>query len=66
MMLFMETLKKLFVPHYTDNIVQVLTDDTLKEFHETAIVAKSHRDLLRKNGVTLQITVAAGADKHHD
>lgn len=63
-MMIMETLKKLFWPHYTDRIVQDLTDDTLKEFQQTAKVAKSHRDLLRKNGVTLQITIAAGADKH--
>lgn len=60
----METLKKIFLPSYTDNIVEPMTEDAQREFKATAKVAKSHRDLLKRNGVTLQIMVGAGADKH--
>lgn len=60
----METIKKLFLPSYTDDIVESLERDTQREFKATAKVAKSHRDLLKRNGVTLQIMVGAGADKH--
>lgn len=60
----METLKKIFLPSYTDNIVEPMTEDAQREFKATAKVAKSHRDLLKRNGVTLQIMVGAGGDKH--
>lgn len=60
----MDTIKKLFLPSYIDNIVDPMTEDAQREFKATARVAKSHRDLLKRNGVTLQIMVGAGADKH--
>lgn len=66
-MMIMETLKKLFVPSYTDKIVDRLNYDTQKEFKETSKIAKSHRDLLKKNGITFQIMSAAigsRGDKH--
>lgn len=60
----MNTIKKILFPSYTDSIVDPMTEDAQREFRATAKVAKSHRDLFKRNGVTLQIMVGAGADKH--
>lgn len=60
----MEAIHKLFFPSYTDKKVERITAANEKVFIDTARAARRHRDLLRRNGVTLQIMVAAVGDKH--
>lgn len=60
----MYTLKKLFKQSIVDDKVCSINNRTETILKDTAIVAKSHADLLRRNGVTLQILTGAGADRH--
>lgn len=58
-------LRKLFT-NDTDRQVAEIYKDAKKDFDSTAKIAKGHRDLLRKNGVTMQIFIATGGDHRHD
>lgn len=60
----LETLKRILFPSRTDRVVKKYNDESEAMLKEAARVAKSHRDLLRKNGVALQIYIATGGDKH--
>lgn len=46
----------------TDQKVHDIHEDTDKILKDTAKEAKQLRDLLRKNGVTMQIYIATGGD----
>lgn len=47
----------------TDAKVNAILKSTEKTSQETAVVAKDLHDLLKKNGVTLQIFIATGGDR---
>lgn len=55
---------KLFKPGHVDSQVDAISQANQQIFADTARAAKKARDLYRRNGVTLQIMVGAGADKH--
>jgi predicted sulfurtransferase len=61
----MTLLKKLFTQKATDQRVDAIYEDVTHKLEDTAKVAKRHRDLLQKNGVTLRIYIATGGDKRH-
>lgn len=61
----MALLKKLFTHKATDQKVDAIYKDVSHKLEDTAKVAKSHRDLLQRNGVTLRIYVATGGDRRH-
>lgn len=60
----MATIKKLIFPSYTDREVEKISRKNHQVFKETTKVARRNSALLKKNGVTLQIILSAGAD--HD
>lgn len=61
-----ESLKRLFVPHYTDKKVAAIHTENQKLFTESAVVAERYNKMLKKNGVTMRIAIASGhADKGH-
>lgn len=47
----------------TDEKVDSIHEDTARILGEAADEAKQLRDLLRKNGVTMQIYIATGGDR---
>lgn len=49
----------------TDTKAAEIAADNEQKLRETAIAAKKLRDLLKKNGVTLQIYIATGGDRRH-
>lgn len=55
-------LRKIFDPRYTDKKVDKLNDASKKVFDDTAKVAKRHADLMKKNGVMMQIYIVTGGD----
>lgn len=63
-MKIIELLRKVLLPSYTDKRVDEINAENKKAFDDTAETAKRHAELLRKNGVTLRIFIAAGGDKH--
>jgi hypothetical protein len=56
----MESLKMLFVPKYTDKKVGAINEETERLLAEAAITAARYNRLLKKNGVTMRIAIAAG------
>lgn len=62
---FKEMLKQLFVPGYTDKQVKAVHKDTLEKLQQVDKAADSYNKLLKKNGVTMQIVIAAGGEHHH-
>lgn len=58
-------LRKIF-SNDTDREVAQIVDPVRKQFKKTALTAKEQRDLLRKNGVGLQVVVATGGIEHHE
>lgn len=60
-----KVLRKLFTKD-TDRQVAEIYKVAKKDFDSTARVAKSHRDLLRLNGVAMQIFIATGGENRHD
>lgn len=60
----LDFLKKLFLPSATDSQVNAINAESKALLKDAAKVAKSHRDLLKRNGVSMQIVIAAGGDKH--
>jgi len=61
-----EDLKRLFVPHYTDKKVDAIHQETEKIASETTVVSTRYNKLLKKNGVTMRIAIAAGhGDRTH-
>lgn len=59
------TIRKIFDTRYTDREIQSIQADTTKKLEDTSTVAKRHVELLKKNGVMMQIYIATGGD-HHD
>lgn len=49
----------------TDDHAAEIAADNEKKLRETAESAKKLKELLLKNGVTLQIFIATGGDKRH-
>lgn len=60
----MNFLKKLFT-NETDRKVAEIQAHNEKIAKETSKAALDLKRLLKKNGVTLQIYIATGGDKHH-
>lgn len=60
-----EMLKKLFSASYTDRKVAEIHEDTEKKLAETSQAVARYNSLLKKNGVTMQIVIAAGGDHGH-
>lgn len=59
-----EMFKRLFT-NKTDKKVDELNRQSLQKIQDTGLVAKRHAALLKKNGVSMRIFIAAGGD-HHD
>ncbi len=57
-------LKRLFLSRPTDEKVAAINEERRAILQDVSKVAKRHRDLLKKNGVALQIYIATGGDKH--
>lgn len=55
-------LKRLFSKD-TDVYVDKIFKDASKQIRSTAKVAKIQRDLLQKDGITMQIYIATGGDR---
>lgn len=53
----------LFRRKHKDKIAHDITEENVRKAEEAARSAKQLRDLLRANGVTLQILVATGGGK---
>lgn len=51
-----------FMNKKTDEKVEAILKETSETTKDTAKVAKELRDLLKKNGVTLQIFIATGGE----
>lgn len=60
-----EIVKTIFVPSYTDKKVEAIHDDTQKKLDDANEAVKRYNELLKKNGVTMQIVIAAGGDHGH-
>lgn len=58
----MKKLTRLF-SHDTDKAVNEILDNTSMQSAEAATEAKKLADLLKQNGVTLQIYIATGGDR---
>lgn len=50
--------------HETDRQVHAIVEPVREQLKDTAKIAKKQRDLLRKDGVTMQIVIAAGGVRH--
>jgi hypothetical protein len=55
-----EIARRIFVPSVTDETVDQINAESKATLEEASKVAKRHRDLLRRNGVALQVKIAAG------
>lgn len=62
---FKEMLKQLFIPGYTDKKVKEIHKDTLEKIEGASGTSARYNALLKKNGVTMQIVIAAGGDHGH-
>lgn len=56
-------LKRLFLAKPTDQTVDRINSESRAVLEDTSTVSKRYRDLLKKNGVALQIYIATGGDK---
>lgn len=55
-----EMMKRLLLPGYTDKKVKAINRESQEILAESAVVAKRYNALLKKNGVTMRIAIAAG------
>lgn len=57
---FIEDMKRLLIPRYTDKKVNKIQEETTQILRESAEVSERYNKLLKKNGVTMRIAIAAG------
>lgn len=55
--------RKLFT-RYTDNKVDEINKQSIKQIEDAGKVALRHTELLKKNGIAYRIVIATGGDKH--
>ncbi len=58
-------LRKLFTREVDRQVEAIYNDEVSQPLHKAGKTADSLNRLLKKNGVTLQIYIATGGDKHH-
>lgn len=61
-----ETLKRLFLPHYTDKKVDAINAEAHRSLNESGETIARYNALLKQNGVVMRIAIATGhGDKKH-
>lgn len=60
----MNKLRKLFSKE-NDRVVREILDENIAKNYEAAAQARSLNELLKKNGVTLQIVISTGGDRRY-
>ena len=59
-----ESLKRLFIPHYTDKKVDKIYDEALSDLGISGESIARYNKLLKANGVVMRIAIASGHAEH--